>query len=211
MQILSLRSVDSTQKYLKELLISKSVEPPYAVVSEIQTQGIGSRDNRWESLEGNLFVSFCFTLDSLPSDLKIESASIYFSYILKETLEKFGSKIWLKWPNDFYLGELKVGGMITNIQGKSIVCGFGINLENAPIGFAKLDIKLDKFFLLNTYFQNLEKKVLWKQVFSKYKLEFARNSNFYTHIKNTKVNLQNALLQSDGSLKINGERIYSLR
>jgi len=60
------------------------------VITDTQTQGVGSRGNRWESLDGNLFVSFCLSLDALPTDLKVESASIYFSYMLKEP-QKFGS------------------------------------------------------------------------------------------------------------------------
>jgi BirA family transcriptional regulator, biotin operon repressor / biotin---[acetyl-CoA-carboxylase] ligase len=211
LQILSLKTVPSTQEYLKELLKKKEVTAPYAVTSDIQTRGIGSRNNEWKGLEGNIFVSFVLKVDSLPVDLKMESASIYFSYILKETLEEFGSKVWLKWPNDFYIDRLKIGGMITNLVGENIICGFGLNLNNAPEGFGRLDVKLDKFSLLNTYFINLEKKVLWKQVFSKYKLEFDRNRNFFTHMKNKKINLSEARLENDGSLNINGERMYSLR
>ena len=211
MQILSLKSVDSTQKYLKALLKNREVESPYAVTCDIQTEGIGSRDNEWQGLEGNLFVSFALKLDSLPHDLKLESASIYFSYLLKEILVTFGSQVWLKWPNDFYIEKKKIGGMITNIVGENIVCGFGLNLQKAPINCEILDVEIDKNILLEKYFLNLEKKVLWKQVFSKYKLEFYRNQNFITHNKNKKINLSEATLENDGSLNIYGERIYSLR
>ena len=180
-------------------------------MSDIQTHGVGSRGNRWHTEEGNMFVSFSLPLSSLVDDLKIESASLYYSYILKETLQLFGSKVWLKWPNDFYVGELKIGGMITTVVGQDIVCGFGLNIKRAPIGFGRLDIDLERLLLLKRYFENLEKKVLWKQVFSNYKLEFHHNKDFYTHVKGEKINLGDALLQSDGSLEINGERIYSLR
>lgn len=211
LQILSLKSVASTQTHLKELLKSKKVSAPCALCADLQTQGVGSRGNAWEGLEGNLFVSFALCLDELPQDLKIESASIYFSYILKETLAELDSQVWLKWPNDFYITEQKIGGMITNIVDENIICGFGLNLKNAPDGFGILDVNIDKFSLLNRYFINLKKKVLWKQVFSKYKLEFGRNRNFSTHVTNKKININDATLESDGSLSINGERMYSLR
>ncbi|MEA2072897.1 MAG: biotin--[acetyl-CoA-carboxylase] ligase [Campylobacterota bacterium] len=211
MQILFLDRIDSTQLHLKELLQSKKVLSPYAVVADIQTAGIGSRDNSWTGLSENLFLSFSFPLTTLPKDLKLESSSIYFSYILKETLQSLNSDVWLKWPNDFYMQDKKIGGMITNIVGNSIVCGVGLNLKNAPDGFGVLDIDIDKKELLNNYFANLEKKVLWKQVFSNYKLEFHLNQNFITHIKNKKVHLGEATLEADGSLNINGQRIYSLR
>lgn len=211
MQILSLKSIDSTQKHLKALLKSKELSSPCALTCDLQTEGLGSRDNKWQGMEGNLFVSFALKLNSLPKDLKLESASIYFSYILKEILSQYGSKVWLKWPNDFYIDTKKIGGMITNIVDKDIVCGFGLNLEKAPLNCEILDIKIDKDIFLKEYFINLEKKVLWKQVFSKYKLEFERNKDFTTHNKNKKINLSEATLENDGSLNIFGERIYSLR
>ena len=177
----------------------------------MQTDGVGSRGNAWKGEENNLFLSFAIPLGDLPQDLKLESASIYFSHIMKETLEEFGSKVWLKWPNDFYINDKKIGGMITNLLGECIVCGIGLNLQNAPENFDKLDISIKREKLLESYFSNIEKKSLWKQVFSKYKLEFYKNQNFYTHEKNLIISLGEAALQGDGSIVINGERIYSRR
>lgn len=206
-----LESVDSTQTYLKTLLLQEKVKPPYAVVSKVQTQGKGSRDNSWIGFEGNLFLSFAYELSDLPKDLKLESASIYFAYILKMTLENEKSKVWLKWPNDFYLNDKKMGGMITNILNGSIICGVGINIKTANESFAKLDVNISIENLLKKYFENLEKGPKWKQVFSKYKLEFYKNQNFSTHNKNETILLRDASLQEDGSILSNNERIYSLR
>ncbi|QOP45336.1 biotin--[acetyl-CoA-carboxylase] ligase [Sulfurimonas paralvinellae] len=211
MQIICLDRIDSTQTYLKEQLQNKKFHAPIAVSAELQTNGIGSRDNSWKSQKGNLFLSFALPLENLPDDLKIESASIYFAFLLKEALASFSSKVWIKWPNDFYLDDKKVGGMITNIVDKNLVCGVGLNIADAPDGFTKLDVEIDKKVLIKNYFKNIEKKVLWKQVFSKYKLEFYRNQNFFTHSNGVKVSLGDAELYDDGSLNINGERIYSLR
>ena len=189
----------------------KEVELPIAIVADLQTDGIGSRNNRWISKEGNLFLSFALALEDLPIDLKLESASIYFSYILKETLEEFGAKPFLKWPNDLYIKNSKIGGMITNVVGNTLICGVGINLKKTDDIFASLELGIDKKILLNKYFENIEKRVLWKQVFSKYKLEFQTNQKFFTHINEKRVSLSEAVLEDDGSLNINGERIYSLR
>jgi len=211
LQIRYLDSVDSTQKYLKELLLKSKINPPYAVVSNRQTNGIGSRDNSWSGMDGNLFLSFTIHLDELPDDLKLESSSIYFSYILQQTLFEYGSKVWLKWPNDFYINDLKLGGMITNIVDNCLICGVGLNLVNSPDGFTTLDVKISREELLQMYFTNIEKKVSWKQVFSKYKLEFYRNQKFFTHKNSLRISLGEAKLQSDGSIIVNNERIYSLR
>ena len=211
MRIQYLESIDSTQSYLKKLLQEKKVQTPYAVVSKIQTNGQGSRDNSWIGLEGNLFLSFALSLEELPKDMKLESASIYFSYILKETLKEFGSSVWLKWPNDFYINNFKIGGMITNLVGKDLICGVGINLIKNPEGFEKLDINISIEKLLNLYFINIAKRSSWKQIFSKYKLEFYKSQNFSTHKNGLQFSLGNAILNNDGSVVINGERIYSTR
>ncbi len=211
LKILYLDSVDSTQKYLKELIKEGEISLPCAVIANSQTDGIGSRGNSWVGVKENLFLSFALSLKDLPKDLKLESASIYFSYILKETLEEFGSAVWLKWPNDFYVNNKKIGGMITGLVKESLICGVGLNIAKAPDDFAKLDVDVDRDELLERYIINIKKKSSWKQVFSKYKLEFYRNQNFYTHGKKLRISLKDALLQSDGSVVINGERIYSLR
>ena len=211
LKIQYLERVDSTQIHLKKLLKAKKITPPYAVAANSQTDGIGSRDNVWQGIDGNLFLSFAIDLKELPSDLKLESASIYFAYILKNTLKDSGSDVWLKWPNDFYINEKKIGGMITNIVQDVLICGVGLNLVDSPDGFEKLDIKIQKEKLLNNYFRNIEKKLLWKQVFSKYKLEFYLNQNFFTYNNNLRISLGEAKLQSDGSIIVNQERIYSLR
>ncbi len=210
-QIQYLDSVDSTQSYLKELIKRGSLTTPYAVVSNTQTSGVGSRENSWVGMDGNLFLSFAISLEDLPIDLKLESASIYYSYLLKDVLTNLKSSVWLKWPNDFYMDDFKIGGMITNIVQNTLVCGVGLNLLSSPEGFSTLDINISREELLSKYFLNIEKKTTWKQVFSKYKLEFPRNQMFFTHKNNEKISLKNAKLNSDGSITSNGERIYSLR
>jgi len=211
LKILSFESLPSTQLYLKALLKDRTVEVPLAVIAHEQTEGIGSRNNSWSSHKGNLFVSFALALEELPQDLKLESASIYFSQILKDTLDFFGSKVIVKWPNDLYLENKKVAGMITNIVGDKLICGLGVNLQKHSDEFGHLDVEVDQNNLLKKYFANIEKKLSWKQVFSKYKLEFQINKNYFTHINGEKVSLSEAELEDDGSLNINGKKVYSLR
>jgi len=211
LKIIYLESVDSTQKYLKNLLQSNTIKAPIAVSAMTQTNGMGSRNNEWISFRGNLFLSFALPLQHLPNDLKLASASIYFAYLLKEVFTENGSKVWLKWPNDFYIGKQKVGGMITSVVKDTLICGVGINLQKAPEGFATLDIKISHQKLLHLFFTKIEKKILWKQVFSKYKLEFYKNRDFFIHNGDKKILCSDVLLEGDGSIISNGERIYSLR
>ena len=202
--------IDSTQKRLVEDLKTGRVEAPIAYFSTHQRAGIGSRGNSWIGEEGNFYLSFALKRKELPQDLPLTSASIYFSYILKEELQERGSKVWLKWPNDFYL-EKKVGGCITQLVGDTLVCGIGLNVSRAPRDFAKLDVTLDPLLLARTYLRRVEEKISWKQIFSKYRIEFYKNSNYSVHHKGVKISMRGAELMDDGSIVIDGERIYSLR
>ena len=212
MKILYLDEVNSTQLYLKNRIKDKTLTPSILVFTKKQTSGIGSRGNSWIGEEGNLFLSFAIYKKDLPLDLKIESASIYFSYLLKEVLEEKGSKVWIKWPNDFYIDDKKIGGMITTVIRDIIICGVGINIVSAPKDFLKLDIDVNLEEVIEEFVKKIQNFVSWKQVFSKYSVEFYKNKSFFTHIDNQhKVPLSKAKLADDGSIIINGERIYSLR
>lgn len=185
--------------------------PPFAVVADRQTQGVGSRGNRWDGLEGNLFVSFALSRSALPGDLKLESSSIYFAYLLKAVLQDAGSKVWLKWPNDFYVGTQKVGGAITALKQDTLVCGIGLNLQKAPSGFGIIDIEISRKKLLEGYFEQLEKFPQWKQIFRNYALEFDKSRRFFSHDNSHKFSLKNAELCEDGAVICDGQRMYSLR
>lgn len=211
MKIIYLDAIDSTQRYLKDALKNKEIFSPVAVVASRQYAGQGSRGNSWIGEEGNLFFSFSIAIKDLPNDLKLESSSIYFSYLLKQVLEDNGSKVWLKWPNDFYIDDCKIGGTITNIVKDDLVCGIGLNIQVSPDGFSKLDVMISKENILNGYFNYLKKNIIWKQIFSKYKLEFDKSKNYFAHGGDKKISLSNAVLQDDGSIISDGQRIFSLR
>ncbi len=211
MTIYWLKSVDSTQSYLKEALKSGKYKTPCAIATLKQTNGTGSRGNKWIGLEGNLFFSFAINKSKLPNDLKLESASIYFMYLLKEVLESQGSNLWLKWPNDFYLKDKKIGGCITNVQGDILICGIGINAQKAPENFGVIDISFEPYKILQMYLKSIEKRISWKQVFSKYKLEFENNISVVPYVSNKDFSFLDAKMMNDGSLMCNGKRIYSQR
>ena len=211
MEIIFLDSVESTHTYLKELIKSDGYNRPLSVVTQLQTNGLGSRNNNWEGKKGNLFFSFVIKNTLLPDDLPMQSVSIYFSYILKDILNKLGSKVWLKWPNDFYIDKKKIGGTITNYSNNLYYCGIGLNLKEINSQFGYLDINIDIKRVLNDYFKAVLKKNEWKQIFSKYTIEFENSKQYKTTIENEKVSLQDAILNEDGSISIENKKVFSLR
>ncbi len=219
MEIVSFDSLPSTQKYLIGKLEEKILQAPIAIIAAQQSSGIGSRDNSWSGGEGNFFASVAVELERLPKDLSLASASIYFSFIMKQTLESMGESVWLKWPNDFYLNNAKIGGTITQRVKNILVCGIGINLKNTQNGYKGLECDIAPKILLENYLEALEKFPEWKQIFSEYEIEFELSRKFSVHIENyqnnhqqgNKMSLADASLCKDGSLIMGGERVYSLR
>jgi BirA family biotin operon repressor/biotin-[acetyl-CoA-carboxylase] ligase len=211
LEIVSFDTLASTQKYLLEQLKKQSVKAPLAVIANEQHSGIGSRDNSWSGGEGNFFASIAVDLDDLPQDLPLESASIYFSYLMKQTLEALGEDVWLKWPNDFYFNDEKIGGTITKKFKNTLVCGMGINLKNSQNGYRALECDISARNLLEKYLEKIEKFPEWKQIFRLYEIEFELSRKFSVHIENEKKSLLDAILCGDGSLIIEGKRVYSLR
>ena len=211
MKIINLEEVDSTHRYIKDYILENGYTEPLCILSDYQTQGIGSRGNNWIGIKGNLFFSFVVDNSFLSNDLPLQSSSIYFSYILKSVLKEYGSVVWLKWPNDFYIEDKKIGGTITTISKNLIYCGIGINLQKVSDEFGKLDINIDSNKILKSYFSELEKKISWKQIFSEFKIEFEYSKKFQTTIDNQKVSLQSVILNEDGSIQVNNKKVFSLR
>ena len=199
MEIIYLNEVKSTQKYLLE-----NLKENICIWTDNQTQGIGSRGNSWIGKKGNLFFSFSIHKENLIKDLPIQSISIYYMYQLKQLLNSLGSKVTFKWPNDLYL-ENKVGGIISNIKNDIILIGIGLNTKYSS-GFQILDIDLENKELLKLYLEYLKQNKSWKEIFLEYENEFYQN-NFIT----SEFDLKQTILNKDGSIEINGERIYSLR
>ena len=212
METLYFNTLKSTQKYLIEHIRAKSLKPPIAIVAKNQTNGVGSRDNLWVGGEGNLFFSFAIYIKSLPLDLPLESSSIYFSFIMREILGEFIDGVWLKWPNDLYYKDSKVGGTITKIIDNIMICGMGINLKENFNGYSSLNLNIEIDVLVRDYFNRLNSTSSWKQVFNKYAIEFENYKNRVSaHINGEYKSLENAILSEDGSLIIDNKRVYSLR
>ena len=212
MDIKLFNTLPSTQTYLLEALQNGVLQAPIAVLALDQSAGLGSRDNVWVGGRGNFFASIAVRLEDLPSDLPLASASIYFSFIMKQVIVELGENIWLKWPNDFYKNDDKVGGCITKKINHTLVCGIGINLKKSQNGYSALQSDISPQKLLEKYILALEKFPKWKQIFSEYEIEFESSKGFLVHIDNYQKSLGgNTTLCSDGSLIIDGRKVYSLR
>lgn len=211
LEIVCVERLDSTHLFLCEQIRKGKITQNCAIYALEQSAGVGSRDNVWCSSLGNLHLSFCLKEEDLPSDLPLASVSIYFAFLLKEILASLGSKIWLKWPNDLYLQDKKAGGVISAKLCDFIIGGVGLNLAFAPKEATLCDVKIELDELVKIFLQSLEEKKSWKIIFSKYMLEFEKSRKFSVHYEGKKLSLNEALLYEDGSILLDGKRVYSLR
>ncbi len=204
LSIIYFEEIDSTQKYLVEKIKNAQLNPPVCVWTELQTNGIGSRNNKWIGKKGNLFFSFSFDKDKF-ADVPLQSLSIYFGWIFKKTLNELGSKALMKWPNDIYLIDekpKKIGGVITQLLSDKVICGIGLNTKFSPDdNFGCLDINVKNDKILYRFFENLNNK-RWNNIIKEFKLEFDKFKHNFGISGN---------LAEDGSIENNKKRIYSRR
>ena len=132
MRIKWLEEVDSTNN---ELLRHVGDFANLSVVAAVtQTAGRGQRGNRWVSAPGdNLTFSFILKPDGLPAR-EVMAVTCLATLAVRNALREEGVPAVIKWPNDIYVGNRKICGMLVEngLEGPDIawsVVGIGINLN----------------------------------------------------------------------------------
>ncbi len=123
--------IDSTNQYLLDRI--HELHSGDACVAEYQTAGRGRRGRKWFSPFGaNLYLSMYWRLEQGPA--AAIGLSLVIGIVMAEVLQSLGAdKVRVKWPNDLYLNDRKLAGILVELTGKTgdaaqIVIGAGINL-----------------------------------------------------------------------------------
>lgn len=105
-------------------------------VADLQTQGKGQYERKWASSNVGQCLMFSFTLDIKEYEFPL---SMIAGASLAVALDKLGLKIsdfWLKWPNDIWVNDRKLSGILTEsttiANGFRSVIGIGINILPLP-------------------------------------------------------------------------------
>lgn len=132
MKIIELDTVDSTNNYAKSFFCGKE---ECLISANIQTAGRGNANNSWHSeYKKNILVSFV-----LFPEIEIKKffqISILVSLAVVDYLKSKNIFAMIKWPNDIYVGDKKIAGLlIENTLGdtfvtKSII-GIGLNVNQS--------------------------------------------------------------------------------
>lgn len=123
--------IDSTNQYLLDRM--DQLTSGYACIAEYQQAGRGRRGRKWFSPFGaNLYMSMYWRLDQGPAAAM--GLSLVIGIVMAEVLHDLGAdQVRVKWPNDLYLNDRKLAGILVELTGKTgdaaqIVIGAGLNM-----------------------------------------------------------------------------------
>jgi BirA family biotin operon repressor/biotin-[acetyl-CoA-carboxylase] ligase len=126
--------IPSTNTCATNLLKHKRPPEGTIISTKQQTAGRGHGANKWESKRGeNLTISIILYPVFLKADEQF-LLSMAISLGIKDFLELFTENIYIKWPNDIYVSDDKIAGILieNSILGNIFdycVAGIGININ----------------------------------------------------------------------------------
>lgn len=133
MRIDELTEVDSTNLYLKRLR-EAGVREDVIAVAKRQTGGMGTKGRSFLSAEGGVYLSVLRFYKDFPA---AEAFRIMMnsSVAVCKTVEEFGAKAEIKWPNDVFVAGRKICGILieNEVQAgniRSSIVGIGVNVNN---------------------------------------------------------------------------------
>lgn len=132
--IIFLTEVESTNNYANQLVLSKAAVEGTVVLAQHQKKGKGQQGNRWESEDGkNLLASIILFPEFLSAGKQFYLSKIA-SLAIVDFLKSEITNICIKWPNDIYVQDKKVAGILIEnaVKGQNIssaIIGIGLNLN----------------------------------------------------------------------------------
>lgn len=194
--IIILDLVGSTNDFMLEYIKSGKIsEEGSLVVANYQYAGKGLDQNKWESEAGkNLTFSILLKPKFLKADQQFQLTKII-SLAVFDFIRNYlpNERIKVKWPNDIYVGNKKIAGMLINntIKGKDImytVVGIGININQQRFSsdiknatslwhYLSTDLKLD--YCLKNVLSHIEKRYRQLKDNDSYQINFDYKKALY--------------------------------
>jgi BirA family biotin operon repressor/biotin-[acetyl-CoA-carboxylase] ligase len=141
------------------------------VVADRQTKGRGRLRRQWHSASGGLYFTVVLR-PHLPPSLS-PRVSCCAALVMALTLQRrYGVPAALKWPNDILVEEVKLAGMLAEMEAEAdrithINIGIGLNVNNDPsrVGVSATSLKkilnrpVSRVRLLRAYLDALEARL----------------------------------------------------
>lgn len=133
-KLLFFENLPSTNTCAADLLKNNDLPEGTIIYTNYQSEGRGQTGNKWESEDGkNLLISIVlFPLMINPADQFLISMS--FSLGICDFLKRYIPFCTIKWPNDIYVSNDKIAGILieNSIMGDVIensIAGIGLNIN----------------------------------------------------------------------------------
>lgn len=124
--------IDSTNQYMLDKI--PDLKSGDCCIAEFQSKARGRRGRQWFSPFGtNLYFSMYWRLDQ--GIAAAMGLSLVVGIVVTQALRELsGQDIKVKWPNDLYLNDQKLAGILVELAGKTgdcahVVIGIGVNLN----------------------------------------------------------------------------------
>lgn len=169
-EVYTLGRVNSTVSRSLKMIKQAEANGNFLLIAEQQASGQGRNNQSWYSPDGGIYMS------ANLYGLIVESSLTLFMGICihKALLESFpylDKELQIKWPNDIYLDNLKLGGILSVHQPRhryhSIGIGINTNIDEFPPKLQEIATSL--FCCL--HFQ-IDNQKLIEKIFDRFMLDF---------------------------------------
>ena len=126
------KSIDSTQSEIWRLIEKNNIQNGTLVMADKQTNGQGTHGKKWYTDKENN-IAFSIEIEPNCNVQQLDGITKEIAQIIVEIMLKmYGIKLNIKEPNDLYINNKKVGGILTQTKviGNAVqylVIGIGIN------------------------------------------------------------------------------------
>ena len=161
------QTLESTKDLSEKYILEKKYNDHFLIIAESQSQGKGRKGNDWLSPVGGLWFNLVLKFVS-----EQKSFTLFAGYcVLKSLIELFEiyfkssiiSDFKIKWPNDIYLFEKKICGLICSQYFQfgmtNIGIGINTNIRNMP------ELKYDS--ILNLLNKEIDNKIYLTKIINK--------------------------------------------
>ena len=202
-----LPSVDSTNNYAKILIAKSSPIDGTVILADEQVAGRGQSGTVWlsdanKNLTFSIIYQTSFLLATEQFYLSMAVSLGIWSFINSQLLLK-QSTVSIKWPNDIYVNDKKIAGILIentisgmNLKHSIIGIGLNVNQDNFPSSINATSLKLeyqnelDRNLVLNKVLASIEKYflLLKERKFERLKSDYVENLYRYNILARFKKN-----------------------
>ncbi len=185
--IIYLKKVDSTNNFASQLIKNKKEKyeslDGSVILAETQEKGRGRLERIWLSPSGGLW--FTIILRTELKEKELPEVTLIAAYSVASVIDgQYGINAIIKWPNDIYYRQSKLGGILTEVEKVDgsvfLIIGIGINANLDVVDIAPLIKESTSIKIISG------KDIEREQLLSKILLDFEKNYGYYSQTKDFK-------------------------